>query len=1028
MSEGIKRRDFLKVIGVSGAGAAVTGCSTGDVERLIPYVVPPEDIVPGVATWYTTVCGECPAGCGMWARTREGRVVKLEGNPAHPISQGALCQRGQASLQGLYNPDRYTGPMLRENGELRPLTWDEAEAMLAERIRGAAGNVLLISGHTGPALSGLLDAFLAGAGGRRVEYEALSEAPLREAARIAFGQDVLPHYDFAAARLIVSFGADFLETWLSPVEYGRAFARATAVTEEGAKGRFVVVTPRLSLTGLNADEWLPIAPGAEAAVALAMAGVIAGSAPGAAGPYGDLLAAYTPEEAARVSGISADRVLELAARFAAEGPSVALGPGVGGHHRNATAANLAALVLNAVAGNVGRTVQLQGWTGQGARPYAELQQALRGMSGAVVMVHGANPAYSLPPASGFCEAFQEAAFRVSFASAPDETAALADLILPDLHYLESWGDANPRPGIYAVQQPVMRPVPMFDGKQTGDVVLSLSTRLGQDLGSATFRDYLRNAWSALPGAGGAAGTPGSDAWWRGVLKTGLLTTGGAAAGGAQGAAAGQVGQAAGVALRAPDSALSFDLPELDGEGNEFTLIVYPSARLYDGRFANRPWLQELPDPVTKLAWHGWVEMHPEAADRLGLRNGDVVRVTSPHGTLEAPVYRYPGLQPDAVAISMGGGHTAMGRFADGNGVNPMVLLPAVVEQPSGALVHAATKVSVEPTGVWMRMATIEGSDDQRDRPIAPAVELAALSAVAGSAGAQAPGTEAEEAHGERRELNLGGGFVPVPTEGRPEDYPLPGSQYGEYAGAHESTPRWAMAIDMEKCTGCSACVVACQAENNVPWVGEEMVAMGRSMAWIRLERYYEHIDAHEAGDLDVRLLPMLCQHCGNAPCEPVCPVFAAYHTPDGINAQVYNRCVGTRYCANNCPYKVRVFNWYTYTDVPEPMNWQYNPDVTVREDGVMEKCSFCVQRIRDAQNRAALEGGRSVTDGEIVPACQQTCPADAIVFGNIRDPESRVAQVVASERTYRVLDELINTQPAVNYLRKVTFHAVEAAH
>jgi molybdopterin-containing oxidoreductase family iron-sulfur binding subunit len=235
-----------------------------------------------------------------------------------------------------------------------------------------------------------------------------------------------------------------------------------------------------------------------------------------------------------------------------------------------------------------------------------------------------------------------------------------------------------------------------------------------------------------------------------------------------------------------------------------------------------------------------------------------------------------------------------------------------------------------------------------------------------------------------------------------------------------------MAIDLDKCTGCSACVTACQAENNVAWVGEEQVMMGREMHWMRIERYYEHVDATQAGHLDIRHLPMLCQHCGNAPCEPVCPVFATYHTPEGVNAQVYNRCVGTRYCANNCPYKVRVFNWYRYTDqVPEPMNWQWNPDVTVRDNGVMEKCSFCMQRIREAENRVALENGGTIPpDGAIVPACQQSCPAEAIVFGNIRDPNTRVAQVVSNERTYRVLDELINTQPAVNYLKKVTFHEV----
>jgi len=429
-------------------------------------------------------------------------------------------------------------------------------------------------------------------------------------------------------------------------------------------------------------------------------------------------------------------------------------------------------------------------------------------------------------------------------------------------------------------------------------------------------------------------------------------------------------------------------------------------------------MQELPDPVSKLVWHSWLEINPLTAAARGLVNGDVVSVTSPHGAVEVPVWLYPGIREDAVALAMGNGHTASGRYADGNGVNALDLLPAEAEQPSGGMLTVATTVTLEPTGARMRLASVDGSNgDQHDRPIAPAIQLAVL----------AEGVAEEEPHEPHMELQAGGGFIPVPSTGAVEDFPPAGTEYGMYAGAREG-PRWAMAIDLDKCTGCSACVIACQAENNVPWTGEEQVRMGRDMAWIRIERYYEHVDAAQASDLDVRFLPMLCQHCNNAPCEPVCPVFATYHTPEGVNAQVYNRCVGTRYCANNCPYKVRVFNWYRYTGaIPEPLNWQWNPDVTVRDNGVMEKCSFCMQRIRETENRAALEGGRPISDGEIVPACEQSCPAEAIVFGNIRDTSSRVAQAVASERTYRVLDALINTQPAVSYLEKVTFHEVAAA-
>ena len=1001
MTDGIKRRDFLKVIGAGGAGATMFGCSTERVEKLLPYVIPDEEITPGVATWYTSVCGECPSGCGVWVRTREGRVVKVEGNPDHPISGGGLCSRGYSSVQGLYNPDRLSSPMLKGDGGFSPIGWEEAEELLAQRLNGS-DNHLFITGKMGPALSDLVDDFLSRVGGVRREYEGLSEAPLREATRIAFGRNRVPTYDFARARLVYSFGADFLETWLSPVEYHRGFARMAGVDDIGSKGRMVFLAPRLSLTGQNADEWVPLRPGSEAVVALSMAHVIVREG-GDAGPYyGRLLEGYDPRIAEELSGIPAGIIETLAKQFQEESPSLAVGPGVAGHHRNATAANLAVHILNSVVGNVGSTVRLREVDqGAPAVAYGELASALSAMAGSgVVMIHGTNPAYSLPSAAGFAGAFASAGFRVSFAPAMDETAELADLVLPDRHPLEAWGDSNPRPGLYALQQPAMRPVANFDSKQLGDVLLSVSMRLGEGAGATTFFDYLRNRWRGHHA--NAAPRQDFDEFWRDALRKGVV-------------ALPERAPEVPVPLKSPDAILNFDIPALDGDG-EFALVVYPSPRFGDGKHSNRPWLQELPDPVSKMAWHSWVEVHPEAANRLGLRTGDMVRIRSPHGEVEAPVWTYPGIREDTVALAMGGGHESYGRFAQGMGVNAMDLLPATVEQPSGALVHLATRVSLEPTGDRRRLATIEGSSDQHGRGIAQAVLLTNLGQ--GEAGHE------EAGHGELKELQAMGGFSPVTTGGKPEDFPLEGSRYGQYDP--EGNPRWAMSIDLDKCTGCSICATACQSENNVPWVGEEQVIMGRDMHWIRMERYYETVDASQAGPVDIRFLPMVCQHCGNAPCEPVCPVYAAYHTPEGLNAQVYNRCVGTRYCANNCPYKVRVFNWFGFSDVPEPMNWGFNPDVTVRSSGVMEKCSFCVHRIREGQNRARVEGQREVRDGEVVPACQQSCPAQAITFGNIRDSHSRVAQLTQNERGYRVLDEHINTQPAVTYLKKVTFHEVES--
>ena len=997
MSEGLGRRGFLKVVGVSGAGAAVGGCSTGDVERLMPYVTPPEEITPGVATWYATACQECSAGCGVWVRTREGRAVKLEGNPSHPVSGGALCSRGHSALQDLYNPDRIRTPMRRAGDGFEAITWDEAEAALTAQLQGAAGNVLFIHGHQGPSMSALTAELLSALGGRSVQHEAGGDAPLAEAARIAFGVAGSPRYDIDRSRLLFSFGADFLGPWISQVEHGRQFSAMSHADERGAKGRLVHIGPRLSLTGQNADEWVPINPGSEAALALGMARIIA-DAGGSAGPYATLLASYDTAVAAEATGIPAETIAALATRFATEGPSLALGPGVQGHHRGATAANLAVLVLNAVAGNVGRTVH------PGARSEASgtrLNAALLGAAGGVVMVHGTNPAYSLAPAAGFEDAYAAASYRIAFTNMMDETAALSDLVLPDRHFLESWGDMEAADGTQSIVQPVMElPAEFTDSRQAGDVLLAAAARLGQPLSGTNMLEYVQARWEAHHAQSGAAGT--FTEFWREALRSGVAAS---------------AEQPTTATLQSPDTALSFQAPAIDGDG-EFFLTVYPDPRLADGRGANRPWLQELPDPVSKMMWQTWIEMHPDAAHERGLKEGDVVRLTSPHGTLEAPVWLYAGIRPDTVGVPTGNGHTSFGRWGTDQGVNPMTLLPGDPEVPSGAALLMATRVDLEPTGEWQKLASSAGSDSDQGRPIAEAVALSHLGEE----------THEEEGHGPHRELQLLGGFKPVEQETDPAAYPPAGTAYGPYSDP-AATPRWAMTIDLDKCTGCSACVTACQAENNVPWVGEDQVLMGREMHWMRIERYHVDVHADRAGSVDVRNVPMLCQHCGNAPCEPVCPVFAAYHTPDGLNAQVYNRCVGTRYCANNCPYKVRVFNWYRYTSephVPAPMQWQYNPDVTVRDNGVMEKCTFCIQRIRDAQNTAVVEQ-RGLREGDVVTACQQSCPAEAITFGNVRDPNARVTVTGSSTRAFHVLDELVNTQPAITYLKKVTFHELEAA-
>ena len=1043
------RREFLKVIGVTGAGATLGGCSSG-AEKLIPYVIPHEDIVPGVATWYRTTCRECPAGCGMSVRTREGRAVKVEGNPLSPISHGALCARGQASLQGLYDPDRIPQALLRNGENWDRISWEDAETRLIAGLTQNRGRTVFLTHNFTGTLDRLIDDWSAAHGIERMRYDTFGWEPIRFAYRSLFGVDAVPVHDFANADVVISFGADFMETFVSPVDYQHGFVQARAYNQ-GRRGKLIGVSSRQSLTDMNADEWLNIRPGTEHLVALAMARIIVDERGGQAGGGAASIQSVDIAQAAQTAGVSVDRIRAAAHDFARNGRSLAVGPGVQAMHRSAGAAATAIAILNSVAGNIGRTVKLaeqESHTGALAS-YADLQGLVNRMRNGQVtglLVYGPNPVHTMPEHAAVKEALQKAAFVASFSTVLDETSQRAHLLLPDHHPLESWGDYVPRTGMRSILQPVMTPV--FSTKQTADVLLSVARQSNITLANVpaataaqapaagapgaaapapaapaaapaaaqtpfTFYDYVRAAWQREAFSGGGT----FDNWWRDALKAGVVASAQNAPGANTAVNSAQLAQ------------IRFDAPTFSGTG-AYHLMVYPSGRFWDGRHANKMWLQELPDPVSKFTWVSWVEVGPGLAREKNLDTGHIARVRTATGEVELPVWVHPGIRDDVIAIQIGQGHEGMGRYARERGVNPIRLLAPEADPVSGSLVWFQTKADLEKTGEWVRPPQHGINDDQENREIAQAISLNGArdadiqrGLLAGTPAAAPAHDAAAGEHGAAvhpqdavvTQLQAAGGMLPSRVNATPAGYPHVGMFYGEYT---ETAPRWGMAIDLERCTGCSACITACYAENNIAVVGPDQVAMGRIMHWIRIERYFERDDGGVVQR--THFLPMICQHCGNAPCEPVCPVFAAYHTPDGLNAQVYNRCVGTRYCANNCPYKVRVFNWFT-AEWPEPLNWQLNPDVAVREKGVMEKCTFCVQRIRDAQNIARVED-RAVTDGEITPACAQTCPGDAIVFGNVADPNSRVARVAASGRGYRVLEPL-NTQSAVSYLKRVVLEA-----
>ncbi len=984
----MKRRKFLQVAGVTSAGLAA-GCGTGEGEKWMPYLVPSDDLVPGIPTYYASTCRECPAGCGIIVKTREGRPIKIEGNPEHPVNRGRLCARGQAALQGLYDPDRVTQPMKRDGTHWKAITWEQAETEVAAALGAAAtagqDRVAFVSGAGSGPLDHFTDTWLAAfRSSRRLRYEAFAYEPIREASRLTFGLAAVPSYDFGAAQYILSFGADFLETWLAPTRQAIGFAESHGF-HDGTMAKFVAVEPRRGMTGYSADEWVAPRPGTEHLVALGIANaIVRGGGSRVTGGDADalrgFLARFDADTVSGQTGVPKDVIERLAREFSAASPSLAVGGGVAHQHQAATQTAVAVNLLNIVAGNVGRTVTFPaGSVFDHVSTFRDLNGLVAAMSAGAVdvaLVHGTNPAFTFP-GDGFAAAFAKVRLKVSLSSYLDETAELCDIILPDHHPLESWDVVEPIAGVTGLVQPTVRP--LHQTKQTFDVLVGLANHAGKNVapaGVTTAREMVARAVPHLDTL-----LPHGGTWTAGAPRAVRMTRDFARA--------------------------TFEPAPFSGPNEGLVLLAVPSPMLYDGRGANKSWLQEVPDPAIKITWQTWVEVHPETAARLGMANGDEVAVTAGARKVNALVCVYPGVRRDVVAMPIGRGHTAYGRYAL-NGANPLALLDPVTDS-SGALAFCQVRVTLARTGERRALATTEGSARQMGRGIARLTPIREAAAGHGE-GREEPLTEAE------REAVA----AAAASQAKRRDL-------GPYGQEH---PKWEMTIDLSRCTGCSACVTACHAENNIPTVGEDQVVRSREMSWIRIERYYEGDPS--GTDWQVAQVPMLCQQCANAPCEPVCPVYAAYHTPDGLNGQIYNRCVGTRYCANNCPYKVRYFNFWDYGlegapkhAFPGPLTWQLNPDVTVRTKGVMEKCTFCVQRIRFAQNDARVRG-IALTDGAITPACAQTCPSGAIVFGDAHEPGSRLNHSKRDARGYTVFEQL-NTKPGITYLSRVVHTAAGEA-
>ncbi len=969
---GLDRRGFLKMTGFALSATTLSGCLRGREREVVPYLVAPEEVIPGRAYHYASVCGACAAGCGVLAKALDGRPVKLEGNPDHPISGGGLCAVGQASVLSLYDSRRLRQP-LQDGSES---SWSEVDAALAaasDRLAAGGGRVRFLTDSTaGPAERAAIEAFLARfPDGRLITYDPLSLSAIAEAHEQTHGVRATPRYRIERAEVIVSFGADFLGSWISPVEHTRAYrAGRRADSAESPFSHHTQLESRLTLTGSNADRRVVVPPGAAAAILAHLAERVArgqGEAPPwPAAPAPPIDPAVIEQIARRLLGAHRGHALVLCGD-------------------NDPAAQRLTNYVNELlgsydtAGGAG-TVDLERPSRQRLgddRALLELRGELRGGNVDALFVRGVNPVYDLPFGAELAATLAELELVVSFAERLDETAEHAHFVCPEPHFLETWGDSEPVAGTVALRQPVLRVI-----GDTRPLLESLAAWSGR--GGAA-RDLLREAWRerVFPRAGGGGSF---DTFWNQTLHDGQAEVA------VEPAAAGAFSAAAVVlpdALPAP-------------AGGELIAEVYPSAVALDGRHAHNPWLLELPDPITKTTWDNFATLAAATAATLGVEDGDEVEISSGGGeALRLPALIQPGQHPSTVAVALGWGRRGTERFAD---VGPQWLegKPTVEEgrlvgtnaapliDASERLAYSGRRVEVRRTGVAREVACT-----QMHHSLFVPPHLARA------------GHEKRQLVHETTVASL-----------RRDRHGDAGHAHGEHPSLYEDHPKkphhWGMVVDLSACTGCSACVVSCQAENNVPVVGRDEVSRAREMHWMRIDRYY----SSDGEDVDVVHMPMMCQHCDNAPCEAVCPVQATAQSAEGLNQQIYNRCVGTRYCANNCPYKVRRFNWFEYPRQDRLQNMVLNPNVTVRSRGVMEKCSLCVQRIHEAKAEAKLAGLPVVADGTIEPACAQSCPAGAIVFGDMNDPESRLSRLKAGSRHYTVLAEL-GIKPVVGYLTKV---------
>jgi len=932
------RRNFLKLAGFSAVLGTVLNSCEKPIHKAIPYLIKPEEITPGLSNYYASTFFDGEEFCSILVKSRDGRPIKIEGNPMSSITRGGTSARVQASVLGLYDDDRYKSP-LKEGKEI---SWEDADSAIQAKLNeikaGGGKIVLLTSTLISPTAESVIGGFLkAYPGASHVTYDTVSCTGILLANEQSFGARVLPSYDFSKAQLIVGFEADFLGTWISPVEFTAQYASAKKL-EGGnpAMCRHIQFETGMSITGSNADVRYAVKPSELGPLITLLYHEIAAK----------LSAGTSPSDA-----IAPDHIRSLAAELIRhQGKSLVVSGS------NETAVQLLVNQINALLDNYGNTLDLRKPSylrkGIDANMIQLVDNLKKGKIQALIL-YNTNPVYHFPQSDGFITGLQKTSLTVSLSPSADETSALFQFVCPSNHYLESWGDAEPAKNLYTLQQPLINPI--FKTRPWEESLLKWADN------EVAFKDYLKNYWEKNLFTRQKGKARFYDFWVH-TLQKGIFEL-----------------ESNPELHPTIKPVIPTPVPE---KGNNLELHLYQSVALATGRHANNPWLQEMPDPVTKAVWENYAAVSPKFAADYGLEDFDIIEINN---TCKLPVLVQPGQANGTISMALGYGRKGVGKVADGLGENvyPLALLA------DGAVHLAKAGITFRKTAQKHTIARSQIYSSLDGKPIVRETTLVK--------------------------------YLKKPDAGNELHKEIEKKHVSLYADPVYDGFHWGLSVDLNSCTGCGACLIACQAENNIPVVGKTEVTKFRIMHWIRIDRYY----AGNPESPDVVHQPVMCMHCDMAPCENVCPVSATPHNNEGLNQVAYTRCIGTKYCINNCPYKVRKFNWFQYAENP---NFNYhensdlgrlvlNPDVTVRERGVVEKCSFCSQRIQARKLQAKLEN-RVLDGAEVQTACVQACPAKALVFGDMNNPDNSVSKLFTNERNYYLLEEL-HTLPSVGYLTKV---------